>query len=127
MTFISWKVFSCVHQILITNLQRNVLNQEGRIIISNQILGCRGWTDWSRNVVFLLQDEGDAADREELAAGDWISVSVEMERWNSLICQLTDLQALASFIKRLTVNNQKSKQAVDNSGSPNLSVVGKSW
>lgn len=119
-------MFSCVHQILITNLQRNVLNQEGRIIISNQILGCRGWTDWSLNVVFSPQDEGDAADREELAAGDWISVSVEMERWNSLICQLTDLQALASFIKRLTVNNQKSKQAVDNSGSPNLSVIGKS-
>lgn len=70
-----------------------------------------------------VEDEGDAADREELAAGDWISVSVEMERWNLLICQLTDLQALAGFIKRLTVNSQKSKQAVDNSGSPNLSVV----
>ncbi|RMX40875.1 hypothetical protein pdam_00012040, partial [Pocillopora damicornis] len=70
-----------------------------------------------------VEDEGDAADREELAAGDWISVSVEMERWNLLICQLTDLQALAGFIKRLTVNSQKSKQAVDNSGSSNLSVV----
>ena len=42
------------------------------------------------------------------------------------MCQLTDLQALTGFINQLTAASQKSKQAVDNSGSPELSVVGKS-
>ncbi|PFX27196.1 Rab3 GTPase-activating protein non-catalytic subunit [Stylophora pistillata] len=71
-----------------------------------------------------VEDEGDAAEREELAAGDWISVSVEIERWNLLVFQLTDLQALSGFINRLAANSQRTKQAVDNSGSAELSVVG---
>ena len=75
--------------------------------------------------VFQSQDEAEEADREELAAGDWISVSVEIERWNLLVCQLSDLQALVGFIGSLTTANNKEKQALDNSGSPDLSIVGK--
>ena len=74
--------------------------------------------------LFLPQDEDKEADREELAAGDWISVSVEIERWNLLVCQLSDLQALTGFITRLTAANHNNKQAVDNSGTPGLSVIG---
>ena len=74
---------------------------------------------------FLSQDEDTEAEREELASGDWISVSVEIERWNLLVCQLSDLQALTSFISNLATESSKEKQAVDNSGSPGLSVVGK--
>lgn len=70
------------------------------------------------------QDEDAESDREELATGDWISVSVEIERWNLLVCQLSDLQALTGFIGNLATGSSKEKQAVNNSGSPGLSVVG---
>ena len=52
-------------------------------------------------------------------------MSVEIERWNLLVCQLNDLQALTAFITRLTAVNHNSKQAVDDSGTPELSVIGK--
>ena len=74
---------------------------------------------------FLTQGEAEEADREELAAGDWISVSVEIERWNLLVCQLSDLQALTGFIGNLATGSNKGKLAADNNGSPGLSVVGK--
>ena len=60
-----------------------------------------------------------------MAAGDWISVSVEIERWNLLVCQLSDLQALTGFIGNLATTSNKEKQAVHKSASPELSVVGK--
>ncbi len=59
-----------------------------------------------------------------MAAGDWISVSVEIERWNLLVCQLSDLQALTAFISRLTAANHNNS---DNSGPPELSVIGKCY
>ncbi|XP_078349429.1 rab3 GTPase-activating protein non-catalytic subunit-like isoform X1 [Oculina patagonica] len=68
-----------------------------------------------------VEEEDQEADREELAAGDWISVSVEIERWNLLVCQLSDLQALTAFISRLTAANHNNS---DNSGPPELSVIG---
>ena len=74
--------------------------------------------------VLLSQGETEENDREELAAGDWISVSVEIERWNLLVCQLSDLQALAGFIDNLATQSSKGKQAVDNNGSLRVSVVG---
>ena len=74
---------------------------------------------------FISQDEDEEAEREELAAGDWISVSVEMERWNLLVCQLSDLQALTGFISRLTAASQTSNQAADRRDTPELSVIGK--
>ena len=74
--------------------------------------------------VLLSQGETEENDREELAAGDWISVSVEIERWNLLVCQLSDLQALAGFIDNLATQSSKGKQAVDNNGSLGVSVVG---
>ena len=60
-----------------------------------------------------------------MAAGDWISVSVEIERWNLLVCQLSDLQALTGFIGNLATGSNKGKLAADNNGSPGMSVVGK--
>ena len=77
--------------------------------------------------LFVSQDEDEDAEREELAAGDWISVSVEMERWNLLVCQLSDLQALAGFINRLTAAYHTNNQAADNRDTPELSVVGKRY
>ena len=77
--------------------------------------------------LFVSQDEDEDAEREELAAGDWISVSVEIERWNLLVCQLSDLQALTSFISRLTAANQTNNQAADNRDRPELSVIGKRY
>ena len=74
--------------------------------------------------VLLSQGETEENDREELAAGDWISVSVEIERWNLLVCQLSDLQALAGFIDNLATQSSKGKQSVDNNGSLRVSVVG---
>ena len=74
--------------------------------------------------VLLSQGETEENDREELAAGDWISVSVEIERWNLLVCQLSDLQALAGFIDNLATQSSKGKQAADNNGSLRVSVVG---
>lgn len=71
-----------------------------------------------------VEDEDEEAEREELAAGDWISVSVEIERWNLLVCQLTDLQALAGFIANLATRSAIETCAADNSGSIGLSVVG---
>ncbi|KAM7446520.1 Rab3 GTPase-activating protein non-catalytic subunit [Porites harrisoni] len=71
-----------------------------------------------------VEGEIEEADREELTAGDWISVSVEIERWNLLVCQLSDLQALAGFIGNLATQNSKGKQAGDNNGSLRVSVVG---
>ena len=77
--------------------------------------------------MFVSQDEDEDAEREELAAGDWISVSVEIERWNLLVCQLSDLQALTSFISQLTAANHTNNQAADNKDTPELSVVGKCY
>ena len=42
----------------------------------------------------------------ELVAGDWVSISVEMEQWNLLVCQLTDLLALSCFISTLPRGEQ---------------------
>lgn len=76
--------------------------------------------------MFISQDEDEEAEREELAAGDWISVSVEIERWNLLVCQLSDLQALTGFISRLTAaNHTTNNQAADTRDTPELSVIGK--
>lgn len=77
--------------------------------------------------MFVSQDEDEDAEREELAAGDWISVSVEIERWNLLVCQLSDLQAITGFISRLTAVNHTNSQAADNRDTPELSVVGKCY
>lgn len=52
-------------------------------------------------------------------------MSVEIERWNLLVCQLTDLQALARFIANLTIRTGNEKNALDRSGSIGISVVGK--
>lgn len=52
-------------------------------------------------------------------------MSVEIERWNLLVCQLTDLQALARFIANLTLRTGNEKNALDRSGSIGISVVGK--
>lgn len=79
---------------------------------------------WYVCCFFPSQDEDAEADREELATGDWISISVEIERWNLLVCQLSDLQALTGFIGNLATGSSKEKQGVNNSGSPGLSVVG---
>ena len=76
--------------------------------------------------MFVSQDEDEDAEREELAAGDWISVSVEIERWNLLVCQLSDLQVLTSFISRLTAANHTNNQAADSRESE-LSVIGKRY
>ncbi|XP_029189553.2 rab3 GTPase-activating protein non-catalytic subunit-like [Acropora millepora] len=70
-----------------------------------------------------VEDEEEEAEREELASGDWVSVSVEIERWNLLVCQLTDLQALARFIANLTIRTGNEKNALDRSGSIGISVV----
>lgn len=77
--------------------------------------------------MFVSQDEDEEAEREELAAGDWISVSVEIERWNLLVCQLSDLQVLTGFISRLTAANLTNNQAADNRDTPELSVIGKRY
>ena len=77
--------------------------------------------------MFVSQDEDEDAEREELAAGDWISVSVEIERWNLLVCQLSDLQALTSFISRLTAANHTNNQAADSRDTSELSVIGKRY
>ena len=77
--------------------------------------------------MFVSQDEDEDAEREELAAGDWISVSVEIERWNLLVCQLSDLQALTSLIIRLTAANHTNNQAADNRDTSELSVIGKRY
>jgi len=71
-----------------------------------------------------VESEVDEAEREELAAGDWIAVSVEIERWNLLVCQLNDLQALTGFIGKLATRTNKEKLKVDSNGSPGLSVIG---
>ena len=60
-----------------------------------------------------------------MAAGDWIAVSVEIERWNLLVCQLNDLQALTGFIGKLATRTNKEKLKVECNGSPGLSVIGK--
>lgn len=52
-------------------------------------------------------------------------MSVDIERWNLLVCQLTDLQALARFIANLTIRTGNEKNALDRSGSIGISVVGK--
>ncbi|XP_015764723.1 PREDICTED: rab3 GTPase-activating protein non-catalytic subunit-like [Acropora digitifera] len=70
-----------------------------------------------------VEDEEEEAEREELASGDWVSVSVDIERWNLLVCQLTDLQALARFIANLTIRTGNEKNALDRSGSIGISVV----
>ena len=62
-----------------------------------------------------------------MAAGDWISVSVEIERWNLLVCQLNDLQTLTGFISRLTAANHTNNQAADTRDTPELSVIGKRY
>jgi len=77
--------------------------------------------------LLISQDENEEAEREELAAGDWISVSVEIERWNLLVCQLSDLQALTGFISRLTAANDTNNQAADTRNTPELSVIGKRY
>ena len=51
-------------------------------------------------------------------------MSVEIERWNLLVCQLSDLQALTGFIGTLATRSNKGKQVVDNTGPNGLSVVG---
>ena len=75
-----------------------------------------------------MQEETQA-----LAVGDWVSISVEMERWNLLIFQLGDVTAIKSFINSLPVIlNQEPRQFInidkanENGGCTiDLSVVGK--
>lgn len=55
-----------------------------------------------------LQSDEDEAESLELAAGDWVAVSAEVERWNLLVCQLTDLLALRCFM--LTMHTAKTDQ-----------------
>lgn len=52
---------------------------------------------------FLEQSEEKEEESQALAVGDWVSISVEIERWNLLIYQLNDLIALKTFIDRLPV------------------------
>ena len=67
---------------------------------------------------------------KQLTEGEWVSVSVEMERWNLLIYQLDDLVALRCFISDLPrqLRDDSGKletEKVSRDSAPELSVVGK--
>ena len=67
---------------------------------------------------------------KQLTEGEWVSVSVEMERWNLLIYQLDDLVALRCFIsdlpRQLRDDSGKLETGkVSRDSAPELSVVGK--
>jgi hypothetical protein len=67
-----------------------------------------------------------------LAVGDWVSISVEIERWNLLIFQLNDLITLKTFIDRLPIilgqetrsMDCKEKSSDNNTEYVELSVLG---
>lgn len=69
------------------------------------------------------------AESKALAVGDWVSISVEIERWNLLIFQLDDVIAIKTFINRLPLVLDCQPRIMfnkeNNCGNVELSVVGK--
>lgn len=83
------------------------------------------------NMFFLTIKSVEEEERsKQLAEGDWVSVSVEMERWNLLIYQLDDLVALLCFIINLPRqvrdgNGKLEAEKIHAGPSPKISVLGK--
>ena len=80
----------------------------------------------SVTVVIALQSEEEEAEGLELAAGDWVAVSAEVERWNLLVCQLTDLLALRCFVPSLPSVITEQQASAHLNTLEGFSVLGKS-
>ena len=75
--------------------------------------------------VFLTHQTLEEEERSKyLTEGEWVSVSVEMERWNLLIYQLDDLVAVKCFIIDLSRQLKDRKGKLETGSAPKLSVLG---